>query len=106
MADWPISYDELEPYYTKAEWELGVSGLRVDSPFFAPMSKPYPVKPLPEKASGALLKVAAAKLGLTVVPNVAAILSEPYQGRAACMNCGMCSGFGCQVKARSSTAVT
>jgi choline dehydrogenase-like flavoprotein len=106
MADWPISYDELEPYYTKAEWELGVSGLRVDSPFFAPMSKPYPVKPLPEKASGALLKVAAAKLGLTVVPNVAAILSEPYQGRAACVSCGMCSGFGCQVKARSSTAVT
>ncbi len=106
LADWPISYDELETYYTKAEWELGVSGLRVDSPFFAPMSKPYPVKPLPEKSSGALLKVAAAKLGLTVVPNVAAILSEPYQGRAACVSCGMCSGFGCQVKARSSTAVT
>ena len=50
-------------YYTKAEWELGVSGLRVDSPLFAPMSKPYPVPPLPPKASGALLKVAATKLG-------------------------------------------
>jgi choline dehydrogenase-like flavoprotein len=106
LVDWPISYEEIEPYYTKAEWELGVSGLRVDSPFFAPMSKPYPVPPLPEKASGALLKVAAGKLGLKVVPNVAAIISRPYQGRSACINCGMCSGFGCQVKARSSTAVT
>jgi choline dehydrogenase-like flavoprotein len=106
LADWPITYDELEPYYTKAEWEMGISGLRVDSPLFAPMSKPYPVPPLPLKSSGALLKVAAAKMGLTVVPNVAAILSQSYQGRSGCISCGMCSGFGCQVKARSSSAVT
>ena len=106
VADWPLSYEELEPYYTKAEWEIGISGLRVDTPFMAPMSKPYPVPPLPMKSSGALFKVAAGKLGLTVVPNVAAIITEPYMGRAACINCGMCSGYGCQVKARSSSAVS
>jgi choline dehydrogenase-like flavoprotein len=106
VADWPISYEELEPYYTKAEWDIGISGLRVDTPFMAPMSKPYPLPPLPMKSSGALFKVAAAKLGLTVVPNVAAIITEPYMGRAACINCGMCSGYGCQVKARSSSAVS
>jgi choline dehydrogenase-like flavoprotein len=106
LVDWPISYAELEPYYTKAEWEIGISGQRINSPFFAPMSKPYPVVPQPLKASGALFGVAASKLGLTVVPNVAAIITEPYQGRSACINCGMCSGFGCQVKARSSSAVT
>jgi choline dehydrogenase-like flavoprotein len=106
LADWPVTYAEMEPYYTKAEWEMGISGLRVDSPLFAPMSKPYPLPPLPLKASGALLKTGAAKLGLTVVPNVAAIISQPYQGRSACIACGMCSGFGCQVKARSSSAVT
>ena len=106
LADWPVTYDEMEPYYTKAEWQIGIAGLRVDSPFFAPMSKPYPVKSQPLKASGALFEVAARKLGLTVVPNVAAIITEPYQGRAACINCGMCGGFGCQVKARSSSAVT
>lgn len=39
LADWPISYEELEPYYTQAEWEMGISGQRVDSPFVAPMSK-------------------------------------------------------------------
>jgi len=106
LADWPITYDELEPYYTKAEWQIGISGQRVNSPFFAPMSKEYPLPPLPQKSSGALFRIAAAKLGLTVVPNVAAIITRPYQGRSACVNCGMCGGYGCQVKAKSSSAVT
>lgn len=106
MADWPISYQELEPYYTQAEWELGISGLRVNSPLVAPMSKDYPVPPVPLKSSGALFNTAAAKLGLTVVPGPLAIITQPYMGRAACVNCGMCSGFGCHVRARSSTAVT
>ena len=106
IADWPVQYDELEPFYTKAEWEIGISGQRIDTPLMAPMSKPFPVPPLPMKSSGALFNVAAKKLGLTVVPNVAAIITEPYQGRGGCINCGMCSGFGCQTKARSSSAVT
>ena len=42
FADWPISYQELEPYYTKVEWEVGVSGLAYASPFDPPRSKPYP----------------------------------------------------------------
>ena len=106
LADWPITYEELEPYYTQAEWEMGISGQRVDTPFVAPMSKDYPVPPVPLKASGALFNVAAAKLGLTVVPGPLAIITRPYMGRPGCVNCGMCSGFGCHVKARSSSAVT
>lgn len=106
MADWPVTYEELEPYYTQAEWEMGISGLRVNSPFVAPMSKDYPVPPVPLKSSGALFNVAAAKLGLTVVPGPLAIITKPYMGRAACVNCGICSGYGCQVRARSSSAVT
>jgi len=106
MADWPVSYEELEPYYTQAEWEMGISGLRVNSPFLAPMSKDYPVPPVPLKSSGALFHTAADKLGLTVVPGPLAIISKPYMGRSACVNCGICSGYGCQVKARSSSAVT
>ena len=106
MADWPISYDELEPYYVQAEWEMGISGQRVASPFVAPMSKDYPVPPVPLKASGALFNTAAAKLGLTVVPGPLAIITKGYMGRSGCVNCGMCSGFGCHVKARSSSAVT
>jgi len=106
LADWPITYEELEPYYTQAEWEMGISGKRVNSPFVAPMSKDYPVGPVPIKASGALFEVAAEKLGLTVINGPIAIISQPYMGRSACVNCGMCSGFGCHVKARSSSAVT
>ncbi len=105
LADWPISYEEIEPYYTMAEWEMGISGQRVNSPFVAPMSKDYPVGPMPIKASGALFKIGAAKLGWTVVNGPIAIISKPYHGRSACVNCGMCSGFGCHVKARSSSAV-
>ena len=106
MADWPITYEELEPYYVQAEWEMGISGLRVNSPFVAPMSKDYPVPPVPLKSSGALFNIAAKKLGLTVVPGPLAIITRPYMGRAACVNCGICSGYGCHVRARSSSAVT
>jgi choline dehydrogenase-like flavoprotein len=106
LADWPITYDELEPYYTQAEWEMGISGQRVDSPFVAPMSRDYPVPPVPMKASGALFHVAAAKLGLSVVPGPLAIITKPYMGRSGCVHCGLCSGYGCHVKARSSSAVT
>ena len=106
LADWPITYDELEPYYTQAEWEMGISGLRVDSPFVAPMSREYPVPPVPIKSSGALFNRAADRLGLTVVPGPLAIITQPYMGRSGCVHCGMCSGFGCHVRARSSSAVT
>ena len=106
ITDWPVSYEEIEPYYTQAEWEIGISGPNIKTPLIAPMSKPYPCRPLPLKSSGALIQKAAAKLNLTVTPNVAAIITEPYNGRSGCINCGACSGYGCQVKARSSSAVT
>ncbi len=106
LADWPITYEELEPYYVQAEWEMGISGQRVDSPFVAPMSREYPVPPVPLKSSGALMKIAASRLGLTVVPGPLALITQPYMGRSACVNCGMCSDFGCHVRARSSSAVT
>jgi choline dehydrogenase-like flavoprotein len=106
MADWPITYEELEPYYVQAEWEMGISGARLSTPNVAPMSKDYPVPPVPMKASGALFKIGARKLGWNVIPGPLAIITRDYQGRAACVNCGMCSGFGCHVKARSSSAVT
>lgn len=64
FADWPIEYAELEPYYTKVEWEVGVSGLAGASPFDPPRSRPYPMPPLPVKSSGVLLERGARKLGL------------------------------------------
>jgi choline dehydrogenase-like flavoprotein len=42
LADWPISYDDLEPYYTKVEWAFGVSGLAGANAYEGPRSKGYP----------------------------------------------------------------
>lgn len=106
FADWPITYAELEPYYTKAEEELGVSGLAGASPFDPWRSKPYPLPPLPVKSSGVLFERAAQKLGLHPFPAPMAILSRPYRGRAACIHCGFCELFGCEVDAKSSTLAT
>ena len=81
FADWPIRYADLEPYYTKAEEELGISGLAGANPFEAPRSKPYPLPPMPVKSSGVLFERGARKLGLHPFPAPMAILSQPYHGR-------------------------
>jgi choline dehydrogenase-like flavoprotein len=104
--DWPIRYADLEPYYTKAEEELGISGLGGANPFEAPRSKPYPLPPLPVKSSGVLFERATKKMGLHPYPAPMAILSQPYRGRGGCAHCGMCELFGCEMKAKSSTLVS
>jgi choline dehydrogenase-like flavoprotein len=86
FADWPISYEELEPYYTRVDWEIGVSG--TPGPFDPPRSRPYPVPPLPIKSSGALLEKGAKQLGLHPQPAPMAILSQPHNNRPACIHCG------------------
>jgi choline dehydrogenase-like flavoprotein len=101
FSDWPISYEELEPYYTKVDWEIGVSG--TPGPFDAPRSKPFPMPPIPVKSSGVLLERAAKKLGMHAQAAPLAIVSQPFNGRAPCINCGFCMGFGCEVGAKSST---
>ena len=106
LADWPIKYGDLEPYYTKAEYDLGISGLGGANPFEAPRSKPYPLPPMPVKSSGVLFERATKKLGLHPYPAPMAILSQPYQGRAACVHCGFCEYFGCEMRAKSSTLVS
>src|SRR5205085_7217959 len=104
--DWPIRYADLEPYYTKVEWEIGVSGLASASPFDPPRSKPYPMPPLPVKSGGVIFERAARKLGWHPFPAPMAILSQPRLGRSACVQCGFCESFGCEVGAKSSTLAT
>src|ERR1700675_215397 len=106
LVDWPIRYTDLEPYYTKVEWEIGVSGLAGSSPFDPPRSKPYPMPPLPVKSSGVIFERAARKLGWHPFPAPMAILSQPRPGRSACINCGFCLAFGCEVGAKSSSLAT
>jgi choline dehydrogenase-like flavoprotein len=106
FADWPLTYAELEPYYTQVEWEVGVSGLAGASPFDPPRSKPYPMPPLPVKSSGVLLERGARKLGLHPFPAPMAINSVPFNDRPACAHCGFCIGYGCEMQAKASTLYT
>ena len=101
FADWPITYEELEPYYTKVEWDVGVSG--VPGPHDPPRSRPFPHPPLPVKSSGVLFERGARAMGWNPYPAPMAILSEPRPGRSACVHCGYCSGYGCEMNAKSST---
>ncbi len=101
FADWPISYEELEPYYTRVDWEIGVSG--APGPFDAPRSKPFPMPPMPIKSSGVLMERGARALGLNPQVEPLAILSKEHNGRPACINCGYCMYYGCEVGAKSST---
>src|SRR5215467_14285882 len=103
LADWPITYADLEPYYTKVEWDIGMSGLADSSPFDPPRSKPYPMPPLPVKGCGVVFERGARKLGWHPFPAPLAILSQPRPGRSACVNCGFCLGFGCEVGAKSTS---
>ncbi len=103
FEDWPITYAELEPYYTKVEWDIGVSGLAGASPFDPPRTRGYPMPPLPVKSSGVLFERGARKLGLHPFPAPMAINSQPYRGRPACISCGFCHGYACEVQAKSST---
>jgi len=104
FSDWPISYRELEPYYTKVDWEIGVSG--EPGPFDSFRSRPFPMPAMAINSSGVLLEKAASALGLHAQPEPLAILTQPHNGRAPCINCGYCMFFGCEVGAKSSTLVS
>ena len=103
FADWPIRYEDLEPYYTRVDWEIGVSGLQ--GPWDPPRSRDYPCPPMPVKSSDVLLERAARQLGLNPYPAPVAILSQPHNGRPGCIHCGFCNGYGCEVNAKSSSMV-
>ncbi len=104
FADWPITYQDLEPYYTKVDWEIGVAG--APGPLDPPRSRPYPMPPHPPKSTGVLLERGARKLGYKPFPAPMAIASKPYDGRSQCVQCGFCESFGCEVRAKSSSLVT
>lgn len=103
FADWPLTYAELEPYYGMVDTEIGISGADGASPFEPPHTHGYPLPPLPVKSSGVLLERGARKLGWTAFPSPMAIISQPYRGRSACVQCGFCESFGCEMNAKSST---
>ncbi|MGB6199055.1 MAG: GMC family oxidoreductase [Candidatus Acidiferrales bacterium] len=105
--DWPISYADLEPYYTKVEYELGVSGPDGEgaNPFDPPRSRPYPTPAHEFNHASRVMKRGTDKLGLHLVREPLAIPTKDWNGRPACINAGTCR-MGCKIAAKSSIDVT
>ena len=116
IQDWPVSYDELEPYYDRFEKLCGTSGkagnIRGDiksggNPFEGWRSSDYPTPPLKQGLGATLFADAARKTGHTPFPQPASNLSEAYENPLGiklgqCTYCGFCERFGCGNYAKSS----
>ena len=106
LEDWPIGYEDLEPFYEKAEWEIGVSGDDSGNPFKAPRRRALPMPPLAPNREYEVLLPAAQRLGLHPFDIPMARNSVPYNGRGPCMRCRWCVGFACEVDAKNGTQNT
>jgi len=115
IQDWGVTYDQMEPYYTRAERMLGISGkagnlkgkkIAGGNIFEGWRSAEYPTPPTKIPYFSALFSDAAKALGYHPYPSPAANLSEPYTNpdgvsRSACLYCGFCERFGCMVGAKA-----
>ncbi len=120
VQDWPITYDQLEPYYDKVDYDIGAAGaagnlggqiLPGGNPYEAPRSRPYPLPPHPTTIHGQLFAGACRELGYHPFPMPAGILSQAYRGaegrvRSGCLYCGYCTRYGCEVDAKTSAVTT
>jgi len=120
IQDWPVTYDEMEKYYDAVDYDIGVSGKagnlngeQIDGGniFEGPRAREYPLKPLTTSLVGDKFTKAASDLGYHPFPQPSAILSEAYKDlagntRGACLYCGFCTRYGCEVAAKASAIVT
>ena len=103
LADWPLSYDDLEPFYARAEREIGVAGLAGANPFEGPRSGAFAAPPVPQTRAAMRFADAARRLGYTPYPTPAAVLTERRGDRLACDLCGRCSHYDCLRRAKGTT---
>ena len=106
LADWPIGYDDMEPFYAQAEYEIGVCGSAAVHAGWSRRSRPYPMSPMPLTSPARRLLAGAQALGWSTVAVPLAINSTPYNGRAACARCRQCVGFACPVEAKNTSENT
>lgn len=101
--DWPISYDDLQPFYEEADKQFGVAGLGGDPMY--PDTAPPPLPPLPIGWIGLTAARGMDHLGWHWWPAPNAIASRVYRGREACVRRGTCQ-TGCPEGAKASTDIT
>lgn len=102
-VDWPIGYDDLEPYYAKVEQLVGVSGQAEHHANDAPRSTAdFPQPPVAEHPVSGWIDTAAGRLDYHAHRVARAILSRPERGRRSCEYSGFCGSFGCSTGAKGS----
>src|SRR5881296_3652299 len=119
FADWPFTYDDLEPFYVEAERLYGTQG-NADSIYESRRSQPYPTPAGVGMYLNLLIADAAKRVS---VPGIGALNPHTYPAaittrfarsydstapddRPPCVDCGLCSGFGCPNNSKGSPAVT
>ena len=102
LADWPITYAELEPYYDKVEWAFGVSGQAGANMFEGPRSRGYPCPPMPMSRYAEKFHKGCGALGWNSFPTPQAALSRPYNGRPATVVSAFAQQHGDPTGTRSS----
>lgn len=104
IADWPIRYEDLEPFYTKTEELVGVSGKVVPHKHQEPRStKDFPYPPLAENVFSNWLDGAAERLNYEIFQSPRGILSRPKDERKSCYYSNYCGSYGCSSDAKGSS---
>ena len=96
-ADWPISYDDIRPYYDEVQEECGIAG-DAEREIWRPPGAPYPMPGVPLFAQGEILASGFEKQGMSTAPLPLAVTSVPYKGRKPCIWDGWCDA-GCPIGA-------
>jgi choline dehydrogenase-like flavoprotein len=102
LADWPIGYDELEPYYDRVEWAFGVSGQAGANKYEGPRARGYPCPPMPQSRYAQKFHEGCEKLGWNSFPTPQAALSQPFNGRPATVVSAFAQQHGDPTGTRSS----
>ncbi len=103
--DWPISYQDLAPYFDKVARDVGVSGDAKAEEIWRPAGAPYPMPPMKTFRNGDIWLKGFAAAGIRMVPAAVGMNSTDYKGRPACIYDGWCH-VGCPTGALSNPLVT
>ena len=106
LADWPITYADMAPYYEKVEWEVGISGDHRTMTHLPAYDKPYPMPALPLPFKSSRHQQGLERLGWQALRVPRLINSVPYNGRPGCINCQQCVGFACPADAKNGSQNT
>jgi gluconate 2-dehydrogenase alpha chain len=115
IADWPLTYQELEPYYDQMEYDIGASGqagnlngvkIEGGNVFEAPRRRPYPLPPLDVTTPSKIFADTTKEMGYHPFPQPAGITSQAFEDpfgnhRGGCLYCGFCTRYGCETDAKA-----